>query len=74
MEKRNRNNLIVSCCLSGAGTTKEMAPSVPIHPDEIAADVVCVVKAGAKSSHPLSVYYACSRRDARHSQEPGLSC
>lgn len=51
MEKRNTNNLIISCCLSGAGTTKEMAPSVPIHPDEIAADVVRVVKAGAAIVH-----------------------
>lgn len=51
MEKRNTNNVIISCCLSGAGTTKEAAPAVPIHPDEIAADVVRVVKAGAAIVH-----------------------
>jgi 3-keto-5-aminohexanoate cleavage enzyme len=51
MEKRNTNKLIISCCLSGAGTTREMAPAVPIHPDEIAADVVRVVKAGAAIVH-----------------------
>ena len=45
------NNLIISCCLSGAGTKKEQAPSVPYHPDEIAADVVRVVKAGAAIVH-----------------------
>ncbi len=51
MEKRNTNNLIISCCLSGAGTSRAMAPAVPIHPDEIAADVVKVVKAGAAIVH-----------------------
>ena len=51
MEKRNTNNVIISCCLSGAGTSRAMAPAVPIHPDEIAADVVKVVKAGAAIVH-----------------------
>ena len=51
MEKRNTNNVIISCCLSGAGTSRAMAPAVPIHPHEIAADVVKVVKAGAAIVH-----------------------
>jgi 3-keto-5-aminohexanoate cleavage enzyme len=45
------NKLIISCCLSGAATKKEMAPSVPYHPDEIAAEVVRVAKAGAAIVH-----------------------
>jgi 3-keto-5-aminohexanoate cleavage enzyme len=45
------NKLIISCCLSGAATKKEMAPAVPYHPDEIAADVVRVAKAGAAIVH-----------------------
>jgi 3-keto-5-aminohexanoate cleavage enzyme len=51
MAKFNSNPLIISCCLSGAGTTRELAPAVPLHPDEIAADVVKVVKAGAAIVH-----------------------
>ncbi len=45
------NKLIISCCLSGAATKKEMAPTVPYHPDEIAAEVVRVAKAGAAIVH-----------------------
>jgi 3-keto-5-aminohexanoate cleavage enzyme len=45
------NKLIISCCLSGAGTKKEQAPAVPYHPEEIAADVVRVAKAGAAIVH-----------------------
>jgi 3-keto-5-aminohexanoate cleavage enzyme len=45
------NKLIISCCLTGAATKKDAAPAVPYHPDEIAADVVCVVKAGAAIVH-----------------------
>ncbi len=45
------NKLIVSCCLSGAATKKEAAPTVPYHPEEIAAEVVRVAKAGAAIAH-----------------------
>jgi 3-keto-5-aminohexanoate cleavage enzyme len=45
------NKLIISCCLTGAGTSKEAAPAVPCHPAEIAADIVRVVKAGAAIVH-----------------------
>ena len=43
--------LIVQACLCGAGTTKKQNPNVPITPDEIAADVVNVAKAGAAIAH-----------------------
>ena len=43
--------LIVQACLCGAGTTKKQTPHVPITPDEIAADVVNVAKAGAAIAH-----------------------
>lgn len=43
--------LIIQCCLCGAGTTRAQTPYVPITPDEIAADVVNVVKAGAAIVH-----------------------
>lgn len=45
------NKLIVSCCLSGAGTRKEQAPTVPYYPEEIARQVVDVAKAGAAIVH-----------------------
>jgi Uncharacterized conserved protein len=43
--------LIVQACLCGAGTTKKQNPNVPITPDEIAANVVNVAKAGAAIAH-----------------------
>lgn len=43
--------LIITACLTGAGTTKEQSPYVPITPEEIAADVVAVAKAGAAIAH-----------------------
>jgi 3-keto-5-aminohexanoate cleavage enzyme len=45
------NKLIISCCLSGAATKKDAAPTVPYHPDEIAAEVVRVARAGAAIVH-----------------------
>lgn len=45
------DKLIISAALLGAGTTKEQAPAVPLSPDEIAADVVAVAKAGAAIVH-----------------------
>lgn len=45
------NKLIISCCLSGAGTKKEVAPTVPYHPEEIAREVVAVAQAGAAVAH-----------------------
>lgn len=45
------NKLIISAALSGAGTSKEAAPTVPYHPDEIAEQVVAVAKAGAAAVH-----------------------
>jgi uncharacterized protein (DUF849 family) len=45
------NKLIISAALTGAGTTKQAAPSVPITANEIAEDVVRVVKAGAAIVH-----------------------
>jgi uncharacterized protein (DUF849 family) len=43
--------LIIQAALCGAGTTKQQNPHVPITPDEIAADVVNVAKAGAAIAH-----------------------
>lgn len=43
--------LIISAALSGAGTSKEAAPTVPYHADEIAEQVVAVAKAGAAAVH-----------------------
>jgi len=45
------NKLIIQCCLCGAGTTKKQTPYVPITPEEIAADTVNAVKAGAAVVH-----------------------
>jgi uncharacterized protein (DUF849 family) len=43
--------LIITAALCGAGTTKAQTPHVPITPDEIAADSVACVKAGAAVLH-----------------------
>ena len=45
------NKLIISCCLCGAATTKEQAPTVPYYPEEIARQTVEVAKAGAAIVH-----------------------
>lgn len=45
------NKLIISACLSGAGTKKETAPTVPYTPEEIAREVVSVARAGASIAH-----------------------
>lgn len=43
--------LMIQCCLCGAATSKQQTPYVPVTPDEIAADTVAVVKAGASIVH-----------------------
>jgi uncharacterized protein (DUF849 family) len=43
--------LIIQACLCGAATSKQQTPYVPVTPDEIAADTVAVVKAGASIVH-----------------------
>ncbi|GHS88715.1 3-keto-5-aminohexanoate cleavage protein [Synergistales bacterium] len=43
--------LIITCALTGAGTTKAQNPNVPVTAAEIAADVVAVAKAGAAVAH-----------------------
>ncbi len=45
------SKLIITCALCGVGTTKEQNPNVPITPDEIAADGLECVKAGASILH-----------------------
>jgi len=45
------SKLIITCALCGVGTTKEQNPNVPITPDEIAADALECVKAGASVLH-----------------------
>ncbi|MDR2005719.1 MAG: 3-keto-5-aminohexanoate cleavage protein [Acidaminococcales bacterium] len=43
--------VIIAAALLGAGTTRAQSPHVPLTPDEIAADVVAVAKAGAAIAH-----------------------
>ena len=45
------NKLIVTCALCGSGTTRKQSPYVPLTPDEIAADAVAAVQAGAAVLH-----------------------
>jgi 3-keto-5-aminohexanoate cleavage enzyme len=45
------NKLIITAAITGAGTTREQTPYVPITPDEIAAEVVACAKAGASVAH-----------------------
>ena len=44
-------NVILSACLTGAMTSKAACPSLPITPEEIAADAVACLKAGASILH-----------------------
>ena len=43
--------VIISAALTGTGTSKEAAPTVPITAQEIAGQVVEVAKAGAAAVH-----------------------
>lgn len=43
--------IIITAALCGAGTMKSQTPHVPVTPEEIAADVVAVAKAGAAIAH-----------------------
>jgi len=45
------NKVIIQCCLCGAGTKKEQAPTVPYYADELAEQTVAVAKAGASIVH-----------------------
>jgi len=45
------DKLIITAALLGAGTTRKQSPYVPLTPDEIAADVIAVAKAGAAIAH-----------------------
>ena len=45
------NKIIIQACLCGAATSKQQTPYVPVTPDEIAADTVACVKAGASIVH-----------------------
>jgi len=45
------SKLIITCALTGVGTTKALTPHVPITPEEIASDSVECVKAGASVLH-----------------------
>ena len=45
------NKLIITCALCGGGTTRKQSPYVPLTPEELAADSVAAVKAGASIIH-----------------------
>ena len=45
------NKIIIQCCICGAGTKRNQAPTVPYTPEEIAREVVAVAKAGASIAH-----------------------
>lgn len=45
------NKIIIQVCVCGAGTKKNMAPTVPYYAEEIAEQVVACAKAGASVAH-----------------------
>jgi uncharacterized protein (DUF849 family) len=45
------NKIIIQCCLCGAGTKKDQAPTVPYTADELAEQIVQVAEAGASVVH-----------------------
>ena len=45
------NKLIITCAPCGGGTPRKQSPYVPLTPDELAADGVAAVKAGAAILH-----------------------
>jgi len=45
------NKIIIQVCLSGAATKKDVAPTVPYTPDEMAEQTIACAKAGASIVH-----------------------
>ncbi|NCB63109.1 MAG: 3-keto-5-aminohexanoate cleavage protein [Clostridia bacterium] len=45
------NKLMITCALCGGGTTRKQTPYVPLTPEELTADSVAAVKAGACILH-----------------------
>lgn len=45
------NKLMITCALCGGGTTRKQSPNVPLGPDELVADSIAAVKAGACILH-----------------------
>lgn len=45
------NKLMITCALCGGGTTRKQTPHVPLTPEELVADSIAAVKAGACILH-----------------------
>ena len=45
------NKIMITCALCGGGTTRKQSPYLPLSPEELAADAVKAVKAGACILH-----------------------
>lgn len=45
------NKLMITCALCGGGTTRSQSPHVPLSPDELVADSIAAVEAGACILH-----------------------
>ena len=45
------NKLMITCALCGGGTTRKQSPYVPLTPDELVADSIAAVQAGACILH-----------------------
>ena len=45
------NKLMITCALCGGGTTRKQSPYVPLTPEELVADSIAAVKAGACILH-----------------------
>lgn len=45
------NKLMITCALCGGGTTRKQSPHVPLSPEELVADSIAAVKAGACILH-----------------------
>ena len=45
------NKLMITCALCGGGTTRKQSPYVPLTPEELVADSLAAVRAGACILH-----------------------
>jgi len=45
------NKVIITCALTGAGSTTDKSPHVPVTPEQIANDAIAAAKAGAAIAH-----------------------
>ncbi|MBP2291484.1 3-keto-5-aminohexanoate cleavage protein [Azospirillum rugosum] len=68
MSKKPTRKVIVTCAVTGSIHTPSMSPHLPVTPDQIAADAVAAVEAGAAIVH----LHARDPQNGQPTQDPAL--